>query len=261
MTAPADTSKKGERPGYPIESVDRALSLLLHFENSETITLQQASEALDVSRSTAYRLLSMLQYRGFVRQDPRTKSYTAGPSLLSVGLAAVRGLDVRTATRALLEKIVERVDETAHIVCLQRSDAFFLDCVEGTKQVRAMVLVGKALPASCTAGGKVLLANLPRYQLDALMPDNKLPMLTKSSLNSTTALEKELDLVRMRGYALDDEESEVGLRAVGMRVEHPNVRLSIDAAISVSGPSFRLTDEWIQDCVAGIRQIMQTEFD
>lgn len=259
MTSLLVSAESTERPGYPIESVDRALSLLLIFENTEVISVSEASKTLGVSRSTAYRLLSMLQYRGFVRQDARTKAYMAGPALLRVGLAAVRQLDVRAAVRSLLEKIVEKVDETVHVVCLQRADAFFLDCVEGTKMIRAAPRVGTSLPAHCTSGGKVLLAALPRYRLDALLSDRRLPGLTKHSLTSLPKLLKELDQVREQGYAVDDEESELGLRAVAIRVDHPHVRLSVEAAITIAGPTTRMTEELIQACLTETRRAMDTE--
>lgn len=259
MTTLPVPSESTDRPGYPIESVDRALSLLLVFENTDAISVSEASHNLGVSRSTAYRLLSMLQYRGFVRQDARTKAYMAGPALLRVGLAAVQQLDVRAAARSLLEKVVESVDETAHIMCLQRADAFFLDCVEGTKMIRSTPRVGTSLPAHCTAGGKVLLAALPRYRLDALLSDRRLPGLTKHSITSVTKLLKELDQIREQGYAIDDEESELGLRAVAMRVDHPHVRLSVDAAIAIAGPTTRMTDEVIQSCLAETRKAMDSE--
>lgn len=260
MTNTPELYEETEKPGYPIESVDRALSVLLHFENVETITLAEASRDLGVSRSTAYRLLSMLQYRGFVRQDPRTKAYLPGPALLRVGLAAVRSLDVRAAARALLERVVERVDETGHIACLQRADAFYLDSAEGKKQIRAVPLVGTSMPANCSAAGKILLAHLPRYRLDALLHDAKLPKMTKNSITSVPALLKELEKIREQGYALDDEESEIGLRAVAVRVQHPNVRLSIDAALTIAGPSARLTDEWIQHALVEMQKVMESEF-
>src|SRR5262245_25103960 len=77
-------------PAYPIESVDRALTVILAFEETESITIAEASALLDVSRSTAYRLLNMLEFREFVRQDKRTKAFHGGPALLRVGLAAVQ---------------------------------------------------------------------------------------------------------------------------------------------------------------------------
>ena len=259
MTSSPVAPESTEKPGYPIESVDRALSLLLIFETTDMISVSEAGQVLGVSRSTAYRLLNMLQYRGFVRQDARTKAYMAGPALLRVGLAAVQQLDVRAAVRTLLERVVEKVDETAHCVCLQRADTFFLDCHEGTKMVRAAPRVGTSLPAHCTSGGKVLLAALPRYRLDAIFPDGRLRTLTKHSIASMPKLLKELDQIREQGYAIDDEESELGQRAVSVRVDHPHVRLSVDAAITISGPKDRMTDELIQACLAETRKVMESE--
>jgi len=153
-------------PAYPIESVDRALSLILAFEDSESITVTEASKFLGVSRSTAFRLLNVLEFREFVRQDPRTKIFHTGPALLRVGLSAVQRSDIRTTIRPLLEEIVKQVDETGHLVVLQAGDAFYIDCVEGSKTLRATPRIGTVLPAHVSAAGKVLLANLSEARLD-----------------------------------------------------------------------------------------------
>src|SRR4051812_44584889 len=100
-------------PAYPIESVDRALAVILAFEEDETLTITEIGRRLGVSRSTAYRLLNVLEYRGFVRQDLRTKAFHGGPSLLRVGLAAAKRLDIRARYRPLLEEVVARVGETS----------------------------------------------------------------------------------------------------------------------------------------------------
>src|SRR4051794_4137261 len=105
-------------PAYPIESVDRALSVILAFEENETLMISGIARTLGVSRSTAYRLLTVLEHRGFVRQDQRTKAFHGGPVLLRVGLAAVQRLDVRARLRPLLEAVVAEVGETAHLVTL-----------------------------------------------------------------------------------------------------------------------------------------------
>ncbi|WP_439956897.1 IclR family transcriptional regulator domain-containing protein [Nocardia miyunensis] len=100
---------------------------------------------------------------------------------------------------------------------------------------------------------------MPRYRLDALLPDSRLPTLTKKSVGSTARLLEELDQVREQGYAIDDEESEVGLRAVAVRVVHSNLALSVDAALTVAGPEVRMTDERIQWCLTEIHKLMGTE--
>jgi IclR family transcriptional regulator, acetate operon repressor len=244
-------AQEGTKPGYPIESVDRALSLLLALERTDRLSVAEASRLLEVSRSTAHRLLNMLQYRGFVRQDPRTRSYAGGPALIRIGLAAVNQLDVRQVVRPILERIVAEVDETAHLVVLQGADAMFLDAVESSKMIRAAARTGTTLPANCTAGGKALLATLDHAELRALYGRKPLPSLTPNSIRTLDELERELEEVRERGYALNDRESESDLVAVAALVTTPDGPLSLDASISVSGPASRLDDDRLAE-IAGV---------
>ncbi|WCB92097.1 Transcriptional repressor IclR [Baekduia alba] len=236
-------------PAYPIESVDRALTVILAFEETDSLTIVEASRLLGVSRSTAYRLLTVLEHREFVRQDKRTKSFHGGPALLRVGLAAVQRSDIRVALHPLLERVVAEVDETAHLVVLQNGDAFYLDCVEGSKMVRATSRVGSSLPAHVSAAGKVLLANLPLRRLDELL-SGELRAVTRRSKVSANSVTRELNKVRKQGWAINDEESEIGLRAVAVLVDAAATGTGIDAAITVAGPSLRLTPERLLEIAA-----------
>lgn len=240
------TARVDSQPAYPIESVDRALAVILAFEESDSFTINEISELLGVSRSTAYRLLNLLEHREFVRQDPRTKVFHGGPALLRVGLAVVNRSDLRSALRPLLERVVAEVDETAHLVVLQRGDAFFLDCVEGSPMVRATPRVGTSLPAHVTAGGKVLLANLPPARLDEILAGD-LQSVTARSKTSASAVKRELAMVRKQGWALNDGESEVGLRAVAALVDGAAAGTGIDSAITVAGPAQRLSDRRLDE--------------
>jgi len=234
---PADRS----RQGYQADSVERTLELLLAFESVDRISVSEASELLGVSRSSAHRLLGMLQYRGFVRQDPRTRSYMGGPALLRMGLAALRRLEIRAAVGPIMQRVVEEINETAHLVVLQGADALFLDCVEGNHAVRAAARTGTSLPAHCTAGGKALLARMaPDARRALLGPEVIGRALTPRSLTSSAALERELERIARRGYALNDEESEPGLRAVAAAIPSSGPGPAPDMAITVSGPASRL---------------------
>lgn len=229
-------------PAYPIESVDRALTVILAFQETDSMSIAEIGRLLNVSRSTAYRLLTLLEHRQFVRQDQRTKRFHAGPALLRVGLAAVRRSDVRVALRPLLERIVEDVDETAHVVVLQEGEAMFMDCVEGSHMIRATPRVGTSMPAHVTASGKVLLANLSDETLDQLLGGD-LRALTPRSKTSARAIKREIAKFRAQGWATNDGESEVGLRAVACLVDHSASNAGLDAAITVAGPASRLSDE------------------
>ncbi|HLH67170.1 MAG TPA: IclR family transcriptional regulator [Solirubrobacteraceae bacterium] len=239
-------------PAYPIESVDRALLLLSALEEREGLDIAEVTEMLNVSRSTAYRLLGILQRRGFVRHDPERRAHVGGPALLRIGLAAVRRLDVAGALRPVLEGVVESTGETAHTVVLQGSQVAFIDCVQGRHMIRAADRTGSTLPAHCSAGGKALLALLSRDRVRAQLPA-RLRGLTARSITSIPALEHELDEVRRRGYALNTGESEEDLHAVAIAVPEPLGRGSIDAAVTVSGPALRMDPARLERLQAVIR--------
>lgn len=231
--------KKGSSaPKYPIESVDNVLRLLLLLRRQSAIGVSEASEYLGVAPSTAHRLLAMLQHHDFVQQDPVQRSYKAGPALIEVGLAALKDMDVRAQARPHIERLVEEVGETAHLVVLQGSTALFLDCVEGSRALRAGSRTGQVVPAHCTAAGKALLAQLDPERLDDLYPREKLTGLTPRSITLKSTLKKQLAAIAREGYATNQGESEADLRAVAAAVPDRTGRHR--AAITVAAPEARL---------------------
>ncbi len=247
-------------PAYPIESVDRALTLIIAFENTDSISVTEAGKFLGVSRSTAFRLLNVLEHREFVTQDKRTKMFHPGPTLLRVGLAAVQRSDLRRELRPLLEEVVGAVNETAHLVVLQGSEAFYLDCVEGSRVVRATSRVGTSLPAHVSAAGKVLLGNLPRARLDELL-DRDLPALTRRSKTSAASVRREVTRAAKRGWAINDGESEEGVKAVAVLVPADRTRGGTDAAITVAGPAERLDEKRVEAIAEQLLAIVRPSED
>jgi DNA-binding IclR family transcriptional regulator len=227
-----------EQPNYPIESVDRALSLLALFKTRHAIRLSDAAEALGVAKSTAHRLLAMLQHHGFVEQESTTRLYHVGRGLIDIGLAVTGSFDVRAAVRPYLDALVSELDETAHLVTLRGKDMVFLDGVESTKPLRAANRTGTSLPAHTTAGGKALLAHIHEPALQALFPDNRLSRRTPASLKNRKALLAELRVVRERGYAQNNGESESDIAAIACILRGRDGQAHV--AISVSGPSKRI---------------------
>jgi IclR family transcriptional regulator, acetate operon repressor len=227
-----------EPPAYPIESVGRALRLLTLVSERGTISVSAAADELGVARSTAHRMLATLQYEGFVRQDPLTKSYGAGRRLLEVGLAAVRSLDVRAAARPVLEALRDELGETVHLVTLDGQFILFVDSMESTRAVRVGSRVGMRMPAHCTAAGKVILAQLPPAALEEYLDSVPEP-LTPNSLNDPEAIRAELEQVAAQGYATNFEESEDGLSAVAVAIPEPSG--AVRWSITVSLPASRLT--------------------
>lgn len=249
--AALDGAAAGERtaPRYPINSVDNALKLLLMLRERELIRVAEASETLGVVRSTAHRLLAMLQYRGFVQQDPDTKAYRAGPAMIEIGLSVVRQLDIRHHLRPYLERLSEEVGETVQLITLEGASAVFIDSVESPKALRTSSRIGSSYPAHTTSGGKALLAELTPARLAELYPSEKILQATPRSISSRSELLRELARVRARGYGTNRAESEDDIAAVAVVVR--NAFGQARAAIAVSAPVFRL-DESMEPEVAEI---------
>jgi DNA-binding IclR family transcriptional regulator len=234
----AEISSAAPRPRYPIESVDSALRLLAFVADEHEVGLSAAARHLGVAPSTAHRLLAMLEHYRLIERDPATKAYALGPWLSELGRASLGQLDIRPLARPALERLVERVGETAHLVGLQRADVVFLDCVECSATVRATARTGQRLPAHCTAGGKAQLAALPRARVLELVPDESLEGLTSESTRSRTELLRELDRIRAAGYATNRRESEPDVHAVAAAIV--DAYGAVRGAVTVAGPPERM---------------------
>jgi IclR family acetate operon transcriptional repressor len=227
-----------ERPAYPIASVDKALRLLMLFREQTRVRLSEASRHLGVAHSTAHRLLAMLAYHGFVRQERDSRAYVAGPALVEIGLAAIRHMDIRLHARPVLEDLAAGFAETAHLAALEGTTVRYLDAVESPRALRVAARTGATLPASCTASGKAMLAALPPPEVAAMFAGAALPALTKRSVTQLPDLLAELREVRERGYALNIEESEDGVASVAVPILGRNN--APVAALVVSVPVTRL---------------------
>ena len=227
-------------PQYPIESVDNALKLLLLLGEQPQIRLSEATRYLGVASSTAHRLLAMLAYRGFVRQDPVSKAYLPGPALSSVAFAIFGRIDVPATALPVMRSLSERLRESIHVGMLDGANVRFVAAVEGPAAVRVASRLGRIMPAHCTSTGKAMLAQLSRPELQQLLPDEELARITARSIGTRTELETELSAIRERGYAVNQEESEEGVASVAVPIptRAPGLRLALNAA----APCTRLND-------------------
>jgi DNA-binding IclR family transcriptional regulator len=179
----------------------------------------------------------MLAQFGFVIQDTRTRAYHAGPALVAIGMSVTANDDIQTAVRPHLETLVSMFGETVHVCTLRGSDIAFLSCVESSRALRSGDRSGTVMPAHATAAGKALLAVLGDAAVRERFPDESLPGLTRRTIRTRTALLRELQNVRERGFAINDAESEPGLAALSCvaynRGGEPR------GAITMSGPEAR----------------------
>jgi IclR family transcriptional regulator, acetate operon repressor len=236
-----------QQPAYPLRSVAKALEMLLLLRDHDRIGVAEASRQLGVARSTAHRLVRMLEYYGFTQRDPKGQ-YRPGPALIGLGLAAVVRLDTRRRARQHMERLADEVGETVTLMGLEGPNVRFLDCVESRQPIRVGARTGLLRPAHCTSAGKAILAALPPEDLARLYPDEVLPVLTADSIASRSALLSALEEVRARGYATNLGESDAGLRAVGVAI--PAVVGPPTAGFGIAAPADRLRGEDIDRVAA-----------
>lgn len=237
-------------PLHPVGSVDHALQLLLLFRNEPEVRVTDAAERLGVAASTAHRLLSTLEHRGFVTQDRVSRAYRAGPSLIELGFSNARAIDLREISEPYLRTATERMGETVNLLVRQDASVRFVAGFEADQRIRTHVLTGTLLPAYATSGGKVLLAGLPRETLRALYPRG-LRRFTPHT-KTFTQLVDELPLVLVRGYAVNEQESVEGLNAVAVPLRDRGG--STIAAVAMSAPTPRLPPARVREVVAELRE-------
>ncbi|GII90746.1 IclR family transcriptional regulator [Sinosporangium siamense] len=228
-------------PNYPIGSVDKALRLLRVLAKDREIRVSEAGREIGVARSTAHRLLEMLQLHGFAQQDPLTRAYAPGPALLEIGLAALRNLDIREVTRPVMEELVDEVQESAHLVILSGAEMLIIDAVESTRALRVGSRVGGRAPAYAGAGGWALLAEMPDDRVMALFPSEELEAITPETLTSRGELIRTLGRVRECGFAVCVAGVEPDVATVAAVI--PNGDRLTPAAITISMPRFRASDD------------------
>lgn len=241
-----------DAPSYPVRSVAKALEILLLLRDQETIGVSEASRRLGIARSTAHRLLSMLEHYDFAQRDTRTRGYRCGPALVGVGLTAVLHLDIRRRARPHMERLAAEVQETVTLMGLEGAHVRFLDCVESPRTIRVAARTGLVRPAHCTSAGKAMLADLGPDEFDKRYPDETLPALTDRSVASRSALLSVLDEVRATGYATNIGESDAGLVAVGVAI--PDVAGSPTAGLGIAAPESRLAPRQIARIGAAARR-------
>ncbi len=239
MTVPHRKTKRQNKSPYQIQVLDRALAVLkvLSTEGPD-LTLAQVSSLLNLHKSTAHRLIMVLEGHKLIERNSKTGTYRLGMKLFELGTRAVSQLDLRERARPILERLVRETDETVHLCVYDNGEVVYVDKVEPARSVRLASTVGRRHPAFCTAVGKAMMAIMPEEQVEAAVQKHGLRPLTRKTIGSMGELKAELAKVRKLGYAVDDEENEEGVCCVGAVVR--GISGEPAAAISVSGPSFRL---------------------
>src|SRR5436190_1154221 len=233
---------------YTVDAAAKALELLSVFSFREPrLSLADLATRTGIPRATAFRLLSTLEQSGFLAKDHG--AYQLGIKCFVLGNIVAGGLDLRETARPHLVALRDVTRETTQIAILDHWQVVYLERVPSPQPVGIMrARTGAILPAYCTALGKTLLAYEPREAVAAWAATQTFAALTPHTITSARRLLKELRATRERGYGIDEQERELGVRCVAAPVRNHEGR--IVAAISVAGPTERMPRTLVDSDVA-----------
>jgi IclR family transcriptional regulator, KDG regulon repressor len=222
-----------------LSSVASAIELLKAFSEDEVeIGISTLAKRLGVAKSTAHRLATTLMSENMLEQDRATGKYRLGIALFRLGTLVRRRMNVSEVARPHLFSLREKTNETVHLAILDGSDIMYVYFLESTQAVRMRSDLGLRKPAHCTAEGQAILAFSPPETVETVLAAG-LHARTPQTITAPDKLLKALDSVRQRGAAIEDEESEVGVRCVAAPVR--NDAGEVVAAVGVAGPVSRLS--------------------
>jgi len=236
---------KREKDNYTIQSVSHALDILESFtKNEDELGVTGLSKRLGLHKNNVFRLLATLEHRGYIEQNHLTENYRLGPKTLQLGSIFIEQRECRRQARPILEDLMASSGETAVVAVLRGNKVIYMDSVETDKTVRAVSRIGAMLPAYCTAVGKIQLAHLAAADVERMYQESELLPVTTKTITSRAALAAELKKVLERGYALENEETEMEVRSIAAPIR--DFSKKVIAAVGIVAPASRLTDERIE---------------
>lgn len=229
-----------------VQSVDRALSILeVLSENSLGLGITEISKKIDLHKSTVHRLLSTLIYKDYVEQDHETNKYRITLKVLELGNNRLKDLDIVTVSRPHLTELMKKTNEVVHLVILEKEEIVYIDKVESENTIRMHSTIGKRSPAYCTAVGKAIMSHMTMEEVLEIWNNSQIKEHTQYTITGVDEMKEELKKIRERGYSVDDEENEIGVRCVAAPIF--NWKGDVIAAISISGPTMRVTKEKVEE--------------
>lgn len=230
-----------------VQSVERTLDIIEKLaEYGSPVSLSELAESVDLKPSTVHRLLGTLMFRGFVDQDEHSR-YKLALKVYHIGNAATYSMDIKKLAAPFMHELLDLCNETVNLAVLDRGEVVYIDQLESTNIVivKMFARVGNRGPAYCTGSGKVLLAGLTREEFARYLNKTELDRFTSDTITDPAMLAKEIERVRKDGYALDLGERDEGVRCIAAPIK--NQEDQVVAALSVSGPSMRMTASYINN--------------
>ncbi|MDD4570209.1 MAG: IclR family transcriptional regulator [Tepidanaerobacteraceae bacterium] len=233
-----------------VQSVERAIKILEELAvEREGLGVTELSQRVNLHKSTVHRMLITLLNQGYVEQNAMSEKYRLGIKLLYLGGAILERMDIRHEAHDLLEELSEKVNETVHLVVPDGFRAIYIDKLDSHKTIRMHSQIGRIAPLHASAVGKAILAFADEQFVDEVI-GRGLVKYTPKTITDSQKLLQHLKMIKNRGYAVDDEENEAGIRCIGATVFDYTGK--IVGAISVSGPTVTVMSENVEEIAKNV---------
>ncbi|RSK27205.1 IclR family transcriptional regulator [Bacillus sp. HMF5848] len=229
-----------------VKSVSRALDIVdLLSMKKNGLGVTEIANQMDINKSSVHRILATLVKYGYVEQDIDTGRYKLGYKFLEINSKLLDSIDLRTEAHPFLEQLEKETNEVIHLVVYDNGEVVYIEKLDGNETLRMHSKVGKRAPMHCTAVGKAILSHIPINEVLNILQKKGLPDHTDHTMTNLDEFLNHLVNVKEQGYALDMEENEYGIRCVAVPIfDHSS---KVIAAVSISGPTLRMTDDRLQE--------------
>ena len=230
----------------PIQVAGRLFQALELLAETGSIGLMELSATLELNKTTAHRVLNSLIYMGYARQNPANGKYEPTFKIVDMAARIMSKVDILQTVRPYLRRLMEASGETVHFVERDGTDAVYIDKVESFNNGMQMVSrIGSRIPLYCSGVGKAMIAQMDDWEAEEIWNASDISVLTEHTITDHEAFKKELAQIRERGYALDNEENQIGVRCIACSLKDPMGKTRY--AFSISAPVSRMDDERIHE--------------
>ena len=237
-----------------LQSVEKALRLLKLFSSGKReLRVSEMIGQLGYHKSSLQRLISTLVAEGFLERSPDNAAhYRLGVETLLLGNAAKENLDLRGVAKPYLLDLAQKTRETVHLSVTDDFRVYYLDKIDSSQSIRIITQVGQRIPIHSSSMGKSIMAHMQSDELEQGISKHGLPPLTQNTITTRTGLDKELERIRKRGCAYDNEEWHVGVKCVAAPIFDENGNAV--AAVSCSGPAQRFTEQTLPGLAKNVKE-------
>jgi IclR family transcriptional regulator, KDG regulon repressor len=229
-----------------VQSLERALILLNTLsEYPDGIQIARLSEKVGLSKSTVHRLLSTLLNMNYVIKEQETDKYKLGYQVVYLSRNMINNSDIVSIAKPHLEKLSNHINETIHLCIEDNGEVLYIDKIESNQTIRMFSRIGNRAPMYCTGVGKVMLSGMSEDKYNRIKENTTFTPKTAKTIKSKVELDQEIEVIKKRGYALDNIENEEGIRCIAAPIKDSQGK--IFASFSISGPSNRITMERVND--------------